>query len=134
MDLSADLNKLRALAEWLPRLEPGGLDFGEWEGGETQADGTMMMPWFDLSPDGRALVAALPVVSFPWPDWMQTDEARALLADYSRIDQATAEQVVKLSTALVRGDRFSEGTLAWAFESGLLLALARRAAALLRPG
>ena len=49
---------------------------------------------------------------------------------HGRVAHATAEQLTKLSTSLVRGDRFSEGTLAWAFESGLLLAIVRRAAAL----
>jgi len=34
-------------------------------------------------------------------------------------------------TTLVRGERFSEGTLSEALESGLLLAIARRAEALL---
>jgi hypothetical protein len=44
-----------------------------------------------------------------------------------RLAVATADELVKLTTSLVRADRFTEGTLAWAFESGLLLAIARRA-------
>jgi hypothetical protein len=37
---------------------------------------------------------------------------------------------VKLITSLKRGDRFNEGMLASAFESGLLTAIVRRAAVL----
>jgi hypothetical protein len=44
---------------------------------------------------------------------------------------ATANQLAKVLTALIRGERFSEGTLREAFESGLLLAIALRAEALL---
>jgi hypothetical protein len=36
-------------------------------------------------------------------------------------------------TAIVRSDRFVEGSMAGAFESGLLAAISRRAAALLMP-
>jgi hypothetical protein len=45
---------------------------------------------------------------------------------------ATANQLAKVLTALIRGERFSEGTLREAFKSGLLLAVARRAKALLK--
>ena len=69
----------------------------------------------------------MPIEVFDWSAWLQTDEARGFLADHQRIADATPDQLIKLCTSLKRGDRFSEGTLAYAFESGLLLAIVRRA-------
>jgi hypothetical protein len=125
----SEQDRLRRLAAWLPGLEAG-LDFGRWTGGEKRPDGSITMPYYAFSPVAMDLLRDLPVIVFDWPAWMETDEARGLLADYSRVDGATREQLFRLTTALVRGDRFGEGTLAWAFESGLLLAIVRRAAAL----
>jgi hypothetical protein len=119
------------LAELVPVLEAGNFEFGHWAGGDKLADGSIQMPYYELSERGLEIVRALPVVVFDWPTWMQTAEAQAFLADHAEIASATDDQLVKLSTALVRGDRFSDGLLANAFESGLLLAIARRAAELL---
>ena len=44
---------------------------------------------------------------------------------------ATADDLARLLTAIVRSDRFSEGSINGAFESGLLARIARRAATLL---
>jgi hypothetical protein len=44
---------------------------------------------------------------------------------------ATPDQLARLLTAIVRSDRFVEGSIAGAFDSGLLARIARRAAALL---
>lgn len=122
--------RLERLARWLPELESGALDFGRWEGGDRQPDGSLTMPYFTFSPRGLELVRDLPVEPFDWPRWLETDEAQGLLADQAKIATATAEQLVQLSTALVRSNRFSEGSLASAFQNGQLLAIVRRAAAL----
>lgn len=58
---------------------------------------------------------------------MTTPEAQALIADHANIASATPDQLVKLATSLVRSDRFTEGSLAGAHESGLLTAIVRRA-------
>jgi hypothetical protein len=47
---------------------------------------------------------------------------------------ATQEELAKLLTAIIRSDRFVEGSLEGAFESGLLAAICRRAAVLLESG
>jgi hypothetical protein len=121
---------LAALARWRADLESGDFDIGRWEGGERNADGIIQMPYFSYSEAALHVIDDMPVEVFDWGAWMATDEGRALLADQARISDATAEQLVKLCTALRRGDRFSEGTLAWAFESGLILAIVKRAEAL----
>lgn len=122
--------RLRALAAWLPRLQEPGFHIGEWAGGEKLADGSMTMPYFDFSTEGLELLRALPVEVFDWGAWLQTPEGDRLRTGQAAVAEATPDQLIKLTTALVRGDRFSEGTLAWAFESGLLAAIARRAAVL----
>jgi hypothetical protein len=44
---------------------------------------------------------------------------------------ASPDDLARLLTAIVRSDRFVEGSLVGAFESGLLTRIAQRAAALL---
>jgi hypothetical protein len=118
---------LATLGRWLPELESGDFDFGRWEGGRRLPDGTTPMPYFTFSSKALQLLRDMPVEVFDWPAWMRTDEARALIADHAHIAAATPEQLVKLCTSLLRSDRFNEGQLAWAFESGLLVEIVRRA-------
>ncbi len=127
-------DQLRNLGAVLSRLEEPGFDFGHWVHSTQLEDGALTMPYFELSADGLSVVRTLPVqMGFDWPRWAQTPEARSLFEDHSRIADATAEQLIKLTTSLVRSDRFTEGSLAGAFESGLLLAIARRASVLSTP-
>jgi ABC-type nitrate/sulfonate/bicarbonate transport system substrate-binding protein len=44
-----------------------------------------------------------------------------------KLSKAQPDQLAKLLTALIRGDRLCEGMLAGAFESGLLPAILQRA-------
>jgi hypothetical protein len=120
---------LANLGRWRATLEAADFDIGRWEGGQRNSEGIIQMPYFTYGEQALRVIDDMPVVVFDWGAWMATDEARALLADHTRIADATADQLVKLCTALRRGDRFSEGTLAWAFESGLMLAIVRRAEA-----
>jgi hypothetical protein len=66
------------------------------------------------------IIHELPVmVPFDWPGWKEGhDLLRDPDIDYHDVDIPTK---CKLITMLVRQERFSEGTLAWAFESGLML-------------
>ena len=115
-------------------LEVPGFDFGHWGGSETQPDGSITMPYYVFSAQAQELIAALPVTpSFSWPEWIKTPEAQMLLADHARIAEASADQLVKLTTAIVRSDRFTEGSIVGAFESGLLTAIVRRAQVLAKP-
>lgn len=124
-------DQIRRLAAWLPAIDGPGFDFGHWDGGETRPDGVITMPYYVFSARARELIAALPVtMGFNWPDWMKMEEAQALVADHARIAEASADQLVKLTTAIVRSDRFTEGSIVGAFESGLIGAIARRAAVL----
>ena len=64
---------------------------------------------------------------FRWVDWCETNEARTLRDDPEVLASATPDQLAKLITVVVRQERFYEGSLAGAFEDGLVLAIVRRA-------
>jgi Family of unknown function (DUF6508) len=68
---------------------------------------------------------------FDWPGWAQSTEATNLRDDEAVLAQATPEQLMRLLTVVIRQDRFAEGALLDAFESGLILRIVRRATAIL---
>lgn len=65
-----------------------------------------------------------------WPAWAKTSAAKALYQERALVAVADTEELAYLVTSLVRGDRFTEGTLLHAAESGLLGAICQRAAVL----
>lgn len=113
-----DLVKLRELNSKIQNHT--GL-WGVQRGGEKNENGSMQMPWVQKDPliyefldfmDSKSL---LPV--FAWSNWKEgSDLFESNDANkYDGIDVATA---LKLIYATMRKDRFSDGTLVWAFESG----------------
>lgn len=60
-------------------------------------------------------------------DLGQTPEGQRFESDVHAIDDATETQLRRLATALVRVERFGEGSQAASFESGRMAAIARRA-------
>jgi hypothetical protein len=128
-------DRLRRLAAHLPALESPEFTFGEWVADGPDASGVMTMPWFRLSPAAEALVrdAAGLIQPFDWPAWLGTAEG-ARLRNPAAVAGASAEDLGRLLTAIVRSDRFREGSLAGAFESGLLTAIVRRAGELSETG
>jgi hypothetical protein len=125
-------DRLRAVGAFADELAAEGFDHGQWRGGERREDGVITMPWFEFSNRALAFVTALAgiIEPFDWPTWAATDEAKRLYEDRDVLATATPEQLSNLATSLVRSDRFNEGALASAFESGVMGAIARRAAAL----
>lgn len=105
---------------------------GAWgivKGGNKAADGTVEMRWVDKDPliyelldfmDSKGL---LPL--FAWSDWKEGIELfESDSADkYDSVDIATA---LKLIYAVMRKDRFGDGTLVWAFESGGFVKLVKQ--------
>ena len=67
------------------------------------------------------------LTGFDWPSCKDTPEALGLRDDPKVLKQATSVQLAKLLTVLIRQDRFVEGALAGAYNSGLLTAVLRRA-------
>jgi hypothetical protein len=132
MDLT---DRLRALADVLPALEAPDADFGHWELPPPR-DGVHSLGWFEFGRTAEAWRAAVGrgdwiVVGFDWRSWLAGDEGGSLRDDPAAIANATPDQLAWLLTAIVRSDRFVEGSIAGAFESGLLAGISRRAAALL---
>ncbi len=106
----------------IPKIE-GTSIFGEWAGGEKDKDGVIQLPYCVSAPvvsQFSEIVYAIPIIiSFDWGSW---DEGRKIASDedfdFDTIDLVTK---CKLITAIVRNDRFCEGALVSAFESGLIL-------------
>jgi uncharacterized protein DUF6508 len=118
---------IEALVRFLPLLESPEFSAGEWRGGKADEAGVIQMPWFELSADARAFIAELGrygwVYVFDWRAW--EDEAKRLI-DAGGVEVADLDNIRRLYTTLVRSDRFTEGQLAWAFESGLIVRILRR--------
>ena len=119
-----DAESIKALAEFLSRFEAPGFEFGNWDSG-----------WFSPSQDALDFISACYELgwmkpNFDWPTWMGTEEAARLRDDPAALEQATLEQVSQLLTVLVRQDRFADGSLGVAFESGLLIRIVQRVARL----
>jgi len=99
------------------------VSFGEWAGGDRNEKGVVQTPYFvpaDVVYQFENIVYAMPIViGFDWAAW---DEGRNMASDenfdFDSVDLITK---CKLITAIVRNDRFCEGALRAAFESGLIL-------------
>ena len=132
MDLA---DRLRALAELGPVLDAPDADFGHWETPPPK-DGVYSLGWFEFGPTAEAWRSAVARgewidSGFDWRTWLATDVGAAFRDDPAALARATPEQLAWLLTAIVRSDRFVEGSIAGAFESRLLSRISRRAAALL---
>lgn len=114
------------LLDLIPEIEKS-TRFAEFKRGERNKEGVIQMPYYEpASVVSRFLeiVYDIPImISFDWGSWddgerMVNDEK----FDFDTIDLVTKCKVV---TALVRNDRYCEGTLVSAFESGLILEILR---------
>ena len=135
-DAATDRARLAALAAFVPVLAASGFSFGRWEQAPTDADGTIHLPYVVLGTDAEAFLRAVRSggwlqMGFDWNAWALTDAGRALTTDPTAVAAASPGDIARLLTALIRADRFYEGTLASAFESGMMLAVAERCAVLL---
>ena len=104
------------LIELIPKVESTS-KFGEWE------EENILFPYCIEAPivsQFLHIVYRLPIIiSFDWGAW---EEGRKIASnDDFDLDTLDLPAKCKLITAIVRSDRFSEGTLVSAFESGLIL-------------
>ena len=67
------------------------------------------------------------LMDFDWPSWVKTDEAIRRRDEPDRLAQAMPDQLARLLTVLFRQERFCEGSLAAAHDSGLLIRILKRA-------
>ena len=66
-----------------------------------------------------------------WGEWKQTPEAEKLRDEPDVLSQASEYDLVCLLTTCIRQERFCEGSLESAYESGLLTGILQRADSLL---
>lgn len=130
-----DPERLRALARWAEEFERPGFSIGEWTGGEPDESGVIQMPYVAFSNEGERFVSEMYangwVYSFDWMAWAGTRTGSSMLGDPDRVARAAAADLARLLTTIIRGDRFAEGSIRQAFESGMLAAIASRARVLL---
>jgi len=118
--------RLAAIAEFLPLFEAPDFQFGEWDNTPGH------MPYFMLSAEALQFVHAASANGWvtprvAWVEWKDTPHAQQFATDISNISHATAWDLECLLTTLIRQNRFVEGALASAFESGMLTAIVHRA-------
>ena len=120
--------RLESLAAFLPDFESPGFEFGH------MATAPGGMPYYNLSAVASRFVHTCYkmgwVQNFDWVQWKDSPEATELLKNPAAMELATPDQLGRLLTAIIRQDRFAEGALGAAFDSGLLIAILRRIAAL----
>jgi hypothetical protein len=127
--------RLEALTRFLPDFERPGFEFGHWIRPTPDRSGIHAFPSYSLSETGSAFVKAAYdnawVTQFDWMEWIGTPEAKRLLDDEEALATASPTHLEHLLTALIRQDRFVEGALGDAFQSGVLTRILRRAEFLL---
>lgn len=95
--------------------------WGKTQNGETDENGVIQMPFWVSDPLISEFVAFFYgnelIVNFKWSEW---DEGRDWYknSDESKYDALDVPTTLKLLTAVIRNDRFSDGALVGAFESG----------------
>ena len=112
----------KPLLELIPIIEKTE-EFGELDGEVKIEDGVMILPHenqHEVVYLFQDIAYKMPIIiDFDWGSW---DEGRRMFSDkdfnYDSIDIPTK---CKLITAIVRSDRFCEGALVDAFESGQIL-------------
>jgi len=129
------MKAVNELARFLPELERPDFRAGSMQGGEETEPGVLTMPYASYSHLVQSFVETAygngwVLSDFDWSSWAQSAEARLLRDDEVALSKATFEQLCRILTVCIRADRFSEGALFDAFESGLILRIVRRAAAL----
>lgn len=123
--------RLQRLAAWADRIADESFTLGAWVASTTRPDGVIQMGWYDLSDMGQAFVSEMYelgwVYAFDWRAWLETPDGRRLSSGPAPIASASADDLQRLITAILRSERFGDGQIEGAFESGILLAIALRA-------
>jgi hypothetical protein len=122
---------LQRLGAWADRFADPAFSAGTWTPSRTDDDGVIHLGWFDLSDACQAFVSEMYelgfVHNFGWMQWLATPDGQDLAGRPEAVATSSADDLGKLLTAIIRSERFGDGQIEGAFESGLLLAIARRA-------
>ncbi len=92
----------------------------------TWVEASGSLPWPDYAPEVdrlRDLIAAAGlVVPYPWPKWSGIERHRG----GAGMDTAPVEDAVRMTTAVLRSERFGDGNIEGALQNGTLQAAVRR--------
>ena len=124
-------DQIRALADFWPVFANPQFVY-EVRDEVKEKKGVITMPSSSLSPEAKAFNKMIyqegwVLDGLDWPEWAQTDEFKDLFSKPEALAKASADQLAKLLTALVRKERFCEGTMASACSDGLLARITQRA-------
>ena len=126
---------LFALAVFASRLTEPGASFGKMTTTiDAEGDGEVAAwPYWEPSPLAEEFIEMAYDTgwvrgNFDWSRWTGTSEGQRYLTDPSSIAATTSRQLQKIITALLRSEKFCEGAMLQAFESGIISAIAARAA------
>ena len=133
----ADFSKenLKALADFWPVFANPKFVWEIEKGIEPKVKGEFIMPQRIWDKEATAFHNMVYkeewVVDYDWTEWVNTEEFKKMMESPNGIETATSVQLAKLITALVRKERFCEGTLSEASSTGLLERITRRASQLI---
>lgn len=118
---SSDDPRWVELAALVERISGDGAHV-KWKGADRTDDGALVLPWPDYDVAVRATVSLLydlgVIAERNWPDWARPNGEDA--GDPRWITGASLDDTVMLLTTIVRQERFVDGAIAAALESGQL--------------
>lgn len=129
-DARVPAEKMDELLRFLPVFEiPNRQYVKDWGGGETTAEGAITVPYPIYCDDVLEFYTLAGQTH--WSDFdYNPREAYDMLSDDECISTASLDELRTMLTYCVRGERFADGHWAHMLESGRIVALLRRLAAL----
>jgi hypothetical protein len=131
----SDKERLERLGAFSAVFEREGFEFGKCIVPTIDHAAGLTIPYWEYSAEAERFIQScyddgwiLP--TFDWVEWKSSQEAAELRNSPSALAVAAPDQIAKLLTTLIRQDRFEEGNIAAAFQSGLFRLIVRRAHAL----
>ncbi len=123
--------RLQGLSSFLPSFEEPSFVFGLWEQPKDLEPGVVSLPYYIMSETVEAFLRAAYDLGwvqqdFDWSEWKETPEALCLRDEEDSLASASPDQLAHLLTVVIRQERFCEGALDSAYQSGLLTRILRR--------
>lgn len=132
----SDKERLEKLTIFLPSFTSPGFVFAKWLKHEQKEANVHAMPYLDYAPLVDEFIQACydfgwVKPGFDWPSWANTSEAANLRDNPAILASATMGQLENLLCTLIRQERFVDGALFSAYDSGLINAILLRIQSLL---